>query len=383
MKFLVKLALGLCIVLLCLASAGVFAQTANITNVTSPTNANLNSVFMVNNITNTGNDLTKLDAWAVGDGGAIIRWNGASWSVVNSATTANLNSVFFVNSSYGWAVGGNSTSGVILNYNGTWRNWQAIALNTTSTPNATVSAPLYAINGDINGTVGWAVGANGTIFGWNATTCFMVPSGTNATLRGVGMIHGSNEAWAVGDNGTILHFSNQTSTWSMMTSPTNATLYTITMINATSGWAAGGSGTNGTVLNLDGTTWSVYNKFNFGANGTIVPTVNATIYSISAGNNTSAWGVGSNGTVMYFNGTSWSCNANVANVNLKGVSMIHGTAGLNQAWTVGDSGRILAFTGQNWIPEIPIMAIPLLLGIGVLMAFLGKARLLRKHVFLR
>jgi photosystem II stability/assembly factor-like uncharacterized protein len=373
----------LCLILsLALSIVGVSGQTSgasNISSVTSPTNTTLNAVFVVNNQTATTNDLTKLDAWAVGNSGTIVRWNGTVWSMVNSSTTANLNGVFFVNSTYGWAVGGNLSSGVILNYNGTWRNWQSVV--NTSGGNASINAPLYAITGDSNGTTGWAVGANGTVFGWNSTTCFAVSSGSNVTLRGVGMIHNSNEAWAVGDNGTILHFSNSTNTWSNMTSGTNSTLYAIEMINGTMGWAGGGNNAgNGTMLNLNGTSWSTYNRFNFGANGSITPNLNATVYSISAGNASSAWAVGDNSTVMYFNGTTWSCNANVASGVLRSVSMVHG-AGINQAWAVGDSGKILAFNGTIWIPEIPSVVIPLLLGIGLLVALSGKIRLFKRPLF--
>jgi hypothetical protein len=153
---------------------------------------------------------------------------------------------------------------------------------------------MYAITGDGNATAGWAVGANGTIYGWNSTTSYSVSSGTNVTLRAVAMVHETDEAWAAGDNGTILYYSNQTNTWTQMPTPTNTALYTIVMVNSTLGWAAGGNNEgNGTVLYFNGNTWSNWDKFVFGANGTVPQqSINSTIYSISLGNATSAWGVG-------------------------------------------------------------------------------------------
>ena len=53
------------------------------------------------------------------------------------------------------------------------------------------------------------------------------------------MLHGSPDAWAVGDSGTILHWTG--TTWESMTSPTNAPLYAIQMIDANNGWAGGGN----------------------------------------------------------------------------------------------------------------------------------------------
>ena len=202
------------------------------------------------------------------------------------------------------------------------------------------------------------------------------------TLRGVGMIHDSTQAWAVGDNGTIIQWNN--STWTQLMSPTTASLYTIELINSTLGWAGGGTNTNGALLILNGTSWSVWNRINFGGqvNATVgynTDIINATVHSISINNATSAWAVGSNGTVLYWTGTEWLGQVLPSGANLNGVSMVHGNfTGTAQAWAVGDGGRILAWTGTTWIPEIPVMAIPLLLGVGLVVAFFGKSKLYKK-----
>ncbi len=109
MKFSLKIALTLCILSLCLSLSAASAQTANINSVTSPTSTNLNAVCIVNNVTSSGNDITMLNAWAVGDGGTIVHWSGSSWTTVVSPTTLNLYSVVFTNPTDGWAVGGSSS----------------------------------------------------------------------------------------------------------------------------------------------------------------------------------------------------------------------------------------------------------------------------------
>jgi hypothetical protein len=382
MKFSIKLALSLCIITLCFSISGALAQTTNINSVNSPTSVNLNSVFIVNNTTNTNNNLDELNAWAVGDSGTILHWDGTSWSTVSSPTADNLYSVFFVDASTGWAVGGSANNGVILYYNGTWNVWERISFSGFTDHFDMVNGTLYSVTASSDGMTGWIAGANGIALNWNGDTWFGFTDVSPNNLRSVSMIHDSAEAWAVGDGGTIVHWTG--TTWETLTSPTNLALYTIQMENSTSGWAAGGSDETGVVLNMNGSTWSVWDNYLFGMNGEIQQSINATIYSISLGNSTAAWGCGSNGFVMYWSGNEWSCSTNLIDGNLKSVSMVHGSnVGSIQAWVVGDSGNIMAFNGVTWVPEVPLMAFPLILGVGLLVVVLGKYKLFRKPVLLR
>ena len=54
------------------------------------------------------------DVWAVGNGGTIVRWNGAEWSLAASPTSNHLLDVDMLSINDGWAVG----EGVILRWNG-------------------------------------------------------------------------------------------------------------------------------------------------------------------------------------------------------------------------------------------------------------------------
>ena len=144
MKFSYKLALILSLLSITLSISAVSAQTVNINSVSSPTSTNLNSVCIVNNVTSSGNDLTQLNAWAVGDGGTIVMWDGSSWKSVTSPTTDNLYSVVFNNATDGWAVGGSNGKGVILHYNGTWAEWTRISFTGYTDQFDTVNDTLYA-----------------------------------------------------------------------------------------------------------------------------------------------------------------------------------------------------------------------------------------------
>jgi hypothetical protein len=384
MKLSIKttVAIGLIAVFLCGSIGLAGAQTSSLNSVTSPTSTNLNAVCIVNNATGTSgtNDITLLNAWAVGDGGTIVFWDGMSWTTVTSPTSANLYSVAFTNATNGWAVGGSGNTGVILHYNGTWSEWKIVSFTTTANGRDIINSTLYAVSLTHDGMSGWIVGANGIALGWGDGTWYGMTQVSQNTLRAVSVVDNAVDAWAVGDGGTIVHWNGQS--WSPMTSNTNAPLYAVQVFNDNMGFAAGGTGSQGTVLMLNGTTWAQYTNFQFGT-GNTTSNLNSIIYSMSFSNESAGWAVGSNGMVMYWSGSVWECNAQVTDVDLKGVSIVHNDGGSTQAWTVGNSGKILAFNGTNWVPEFPIAAIPVLLGIGLIAVLLGKLKLFRKPIAAR
>jgi len=208
---------------------------------------------------------------------------------------------------------------------------------------------------------------------WDGSQWIPQAKATNNHLRSVAMVHGTNNAVAVGDNGTIIMWNG--SNWTNMTSPSATNLNGIVMANASSGWAVGGNGTDtGLIMNLNGTTWSVWNRTTFG--GSNEDKINATLNSITMSTENSAWTCGAAGTVLYWTGMEWAGQANVmGTTNLHGIAMVHGAPeGSSQAWAVGEGGNILAWTGTSWIPEFPIMAIPILLSIIAIAAFFGKSK---------
>jgi len=96
-----------CLELGCKKGKGITLPNTEVTwqEVESPTTKDLYSVFT----------LSEDDAWAVGDSGTIIHWDGSEWSLVESHTISSLRSIYFVSKSNGWASGGSS----IIHYEGT------------------------------------------------------------------------------------------------------------------------------------------------------------------------------------------------------------------------------------------------------------------------
>jgi hypothetical protein len=71
--------------------------------VTSPATAALRGVY--------AGSVTQ--AWAVGDGGTLIRWDGSAWTPATSGTTQALNGIWGASSAEVWAVG---NAGTILRW---------------------------------------------------------------------------------------------------------------------------------------------------------------------------------------------------------------------------------------------------------------------------
>src|SRR5438445_422536 len=65
--------------------------------------------------------------WAVGEGGAILHWDGTAWSSVSSGTTSDVFAVWGSASTDVWTVG---YGGTILHWDGT--AWSSVSSGTTN-----------------------------------------------------------------------------------------------------------------------------------------------------------------------------------------------------------------------------------------------------------
>jgi photosystem II stability/assembly factor-like uncharacterized protein len=130
--------------------------------------------------------VSATDAWAVGDAGLVLHWNGSAW--VRSAagvTTAQLNGVAFTDALNGWAVG---NAGTVLRTTDGGSTW--------TTPSVGLSGNLYAVSAAGPGCV-VAVGVGGSCVRWNGTSWSLANAGTSLSLLGVDVLDGTH-AWAVG-----------------------------------------------------------------------------------------------------------------------------------------------------------------------------------------
>jgi len=375
MKIIFKIAVVMFIASLLSMVSIVYAQDNGMElDTTSPTMSNLNAVAIVANETETPT-LENSNAWAVGDDGTMIEWNGMTWESVMSGTSMHLYGIVMINASLGMAVGGDADNGVVLLYNeGEWSEMET---------GLEMNATLFGITASSAGPPVYAVGADGTILMWDGLEWTQEMSPTNNTLRSVAMAHDEDEVWAVGDDGTIINYDGEE--WTTMDSPTDYNLNSIVMVDASSGWAVGGEMDTGVIINMVGNTWDVWDKINFGGEvdtelGYVADDINATLNSLSVDTAESAWAAGDSGTVLYWGGEDWMGQVDVMDgVNINGIAVIHGAdAGDIYAWAVGDEGEIIAWTGTEWVPEFPIIAIPMILGMVALVALIGKFRFNRK-----
>jgi hypothetical protein len=134
----------------------------------------------------------KGTAWAVGEGGVILRHDGIGWAAIPSGPegglTVDLRGVWGSADNDVWGVG---TGGTAVHWDG--RVW------TRATPDA-----AFALN-DVWGRAAddaWAVGSNGTILHYDGTSWQAQASGSEHTLNAIW--GRGDRVFAVGEHGTIL-----------------------------------------------------------------------------------------------------------------------------------------------------------------------------------
>lgn len=187
----------------------------------------------------------------------VLRWNGSTWSALSNATSPsipadnsanqNLNAVHVIDTNgdgagnIGFAVGNN---GAILKYNGS--NWVADA--------SPVSTNLFGV-AVVSASEAWAVGASGDILKWNGSSWSLFDTTVSQQLNAVSMLDTNGDGLAdfgvaVGNNGRIMTYNG--SSWSATTSSSN-NLFAVGVIDANDAWAAGAAGR---LTHWDGSVWT-------------------------------------------------------------------------------------------------------------------------------
>ncbi|PVX24147.1 MAG: hypothetical protein CW716_10735 [Candidatus Bathyarchaeum sp.] len=187
--------------------------------------------------------VSSTDGWAVGNGGAIMHWDGTCWSrqetisypveittgfVVEYNLTNPIESVDMISSTDGWAVG----------YRGTIVHWDGTCWSLVECPQIFASRTIWSVD-MVSSTDGWAVGDGGRIIRWDGTSWNNVTSPTASHLFSLAMID-SDDGWAVGSDGAVIHWDGNE--WSNATGPTGAWLFSVKMVSSTEGWVLGADG---------------------------------------------------------------------------------------------------------------------------------------------
>jgi phage tail sheath protein FI/photosystem II stability/assembly factor-like uncharacterized protein len=279
-------------------------------------------------------------AWAVGDNGTILRWDGTNWTrqaAVPGAEIANLRGVFFRSNALGWAVG---TNGTVLRFAN--NAWTKVTL-----PANALAANLRSVHFKSDD-IGLAVGEGGIILKtttgsttntWTKMTS--APGAESANLRGVFLPSAqSDRAWAVGDAGTILSSNDAGGTgaggtWTKQAAvqgAENTNLHGVHFVGVNDGWAVGDGGA---ILRWNGTNW-VKQAAVQGAENTNLHGVNFLVSN-------NGWAVGDRGTILHFT-NAWALSDSDVTFQLNGVHFQDATHGL----AVGAEGAILRSDGADW-----------------------------------
>jgi hypothetical protein len=131
------------------------------------------------------------DVFVVGDSGAVLHYDGSTWTTQSSGTTRALDGIWGVSKNDLFAVG---SSGTIVHYDGTW-----------TTQNSGTTRHLRSVSGT-SATDVFAVGEAGTVLHYNGSSWTPQASGITQDLHAVWALS-PNDVFAVGSGGTILHYN--------------------------------------------------------------------------------------------------------------------------------------------------------------------------------
>jgi photosystem II stability/assembly factor-like uncharacterized protein len=305
--------------------------------VESPTNEELNSVFM----------LSSNDGWAVGGRlvkGLILYWNGKEWTVTKNIER-NLRDIFMLSSNDGWAVG----DFTVLRWNGV--EWSEVRAGRSW-------GELYSIY-MLSAQEGWAVGEKGMIWHWDgsAWSLRIISSGIGERgfmiypyLKSVFMLS-SNEGWAVGSEltpvgggghelrGVIFRWDGNE--WYKVTKFSDIHLInSIHMLSSNEGWACGTmvDGRTGIIIRWDGDNWNIVEN-----------SISEPLKSIYMLSSNEGWAARSK--IWRWDGNWWSEVEQPFFYGLNSIHMLSSTEG----WAVGSNGTILKYgvaeSGRGGIGE--------------------------------
>lgn len=264
--------------------------------------------------------------FAVGDSGAMLRFDGVHWNPVCSGTTRDLHAMVRNGLGVVFAAG---SDGTILQQDTITGAWSAQASGTTSTLYGIARAPA-AIYGTL-----FAVGAGGTVLAYDGTSWSTKSSGTTSTLFSVTKLPGIPADFAVGAGGTILHYDG--ASWSAQASGTTNDLFFVVALDTNNAYALGAAGT---VLHYDGKSWSA-----IPVAGLTVTLRAADVAVDTTGTITGYFLVGDGGTILHSSDAMrWSPQTSGTTNDLFGVTVNTDS----NAYAVGALGTILHYDGKVW-----------------------------------
>lgn len=256
-------------------------------------------------------------AFAVGDAGTVMRWNGRSWieEDLRQLGAGALQAVWGRDRQNVWTVGKDSK---IFKWDG--QSWTA--------QDPGIPVDLYGVWGLPGGRIG-AVGSGGSaVESIDGKSWSKVAGVSTETLRAI-WSDGASDAWIVGDNGTIARWGAGEPVAMM----SNSTL-PLTAVWGSSDhdvWITTDTAGMGTILRWDG---SAFQTLSTGSEG-------RALYAVWGAGPDDVWAGGQFGSLFHWNGATWVPEP------LKNAIRLNGIAGFGPKdfWMVGVNGAIIRYRG--------------------------------------
>ena len=254
------------------------------------------------------------DLWAVGDDGTILHWNGASWQLVR-VTLVSLRAIHGRSCSDIWAVG---EAGTILHWNGT--QWTELSTPTgASGLNDVFAVPGRSV---------WAVGDGGFAMVNDGTGFRIVTTGLGKNLHGVWGAS-DNDVWIVGEDGGSAHYTGT------FTTPLNGSTASLNSVTGTSTGDVWAGGELGTLLRFADNVWQPQTLADL--------TVTDAVLELEALPDGSVRGLTRQGKLLTRESGTWRAYAGLLTPGMTATSLW----GLDAAhvWLVGEQGMIVHLAG--------------------------------------
>lgn len=268
------------------------------------------------------------DVWVVGANGAVHRWDGARWSAVNRDDPVRLaaRDAWVGGGGEAWACG---DGGTLHRLRG--RRWSPVATGVTTSLDA-----IWA-NGprDV-----WIAGEGGVLLHWDGKGITQAPGDKSYRFRGL-WGSGPRALWAVATHlatgrGAVLQLDGKR--WSAAVEPTSAAPTGVRGRGPTDIWV---SLETGEALRFDGVIWRKTPR-------AMVAELEAVLPDADGG----AWAVGRHGNIAHWDGRSWSAVVGRTNRELRAAWAI----GHDDVWAAGEQGHVLRWDGKRWAPAPPLPA---------------------------
>jgi len=271
-------------------------------------------------------------AWAVGDAGTIVQWNGREWTAVANTSGDDLIDLCVETADRAWAVG---SHGRVVRWDG--HAWQELR--------RPVQTALRAVWCTGRGTV-WLVGDDAVVLRSESDGSFArvaTPSGDWLDVGGTC----SDDVWLVGRHGRIVRGGE--GRWTDVPSGTHADLYGIAVVGGSDVWIVGSPDPDELALDAQGTAmrWDGH---------ALVATstgTHETLLQVWGTARADVWAVGQdfgrNGSnlrkpVLHFDGQGWSARSTGATGWYRGIW----GDGAGHVWAVGCCEPLLSWLGGDW-----------------------------------